>query len=109
MTDRQRANDREPGCCCFAGERLLVATFAGPHTKKRTGPEARADAQGGKSLMIGEPVLLDRHPMLSFVETQSRYRIWSVQNRSRRCSDLLRVANSSLEMPPTCSTVLTCF
>jgi hypothetical protein len=40
---------------------------------------------------------------------QSRYRIWSVQKRSRRCSDLFRVANSSFEMPPTCSTVLTCF
>ncbi len=40
---------------------------------------------------------------------QSRYRIWSVQSRSRRCSDLLRLANSSFEMPPTCSTVLTCF
>src|SRR6202051_505835 len=42
-------------------------------------------------------------------KSQSRYRIWSVQNRSRRCSDLLSVANSSFEMPPTCSTVLTCF
>src|SRR6185295_16364332 len=41
--------------------------------------------------------------------SQSRYRIWSVQNRSRRCSDLFSVANSSFEMPPTCSTVLTCF
>src|SRR5215831_6972714 len=40
---------------------------------------------------------------------QSRYRIWSVQNRSSRCSDLFSVANSSFEMPPTCSTVLTCF
>ena len=40
---------------------------------------------------------------------QSRYRIWSVQKRSRRCSDLFSVANSSFEMPPTCSTVLTCF
>ena len=42
-------------------------------------------------------------------KSQSRYRIWSVQKRSRRCSDLFSVANSSLEMPPTCSTVLTCF
>jgi hypothetical protein len=41
--------------------------------------------------------------------SQSRYRIWSVQNRSRRCSDLFSVENSSFEMPPTCSTVLTCF
>ena len=41
--------------------------------------------------------------------SQSRYRIWSVQNRSRRCSDLFSVANSSFEIPPTCSTVLTCF
>src|SRR5215813_9304107 len=39
----------------------------------------------------------------------SRYRIWSVQNRSSRCSDLLRVENSSALMPPTCSTVRTCF
>src|SRR5258708_37980079 len=42
-------------------------------------------------------------------KSQSRYRIWSVQNRSSRCSDLFRVANSSFEMPPTCSTVLTSF
>jgi hypothetical protein len=42
-------------------------------------------------------------------DRQSRYRIWSVQNRSSRCSDLFRVANSSPVMPPTCSTVRTCF
>jgi hypothetical protein len=40
---------------------------------------------------------------------QRRYRIWSVQNRSIRYNDLFRAANSSCEMPPTCSTVLTCF
>src|ERR1700755_2065408 len=42
-------------------------------------------------------------------KSQRRYRIWSVQKRSRRCSDLFRVANSSVEMPPTCFTVVTCF
>ncbi len=42
-------------------------------------------------------------------DAQRRYRIWSVQKRSRRCSDLFSVANSAFEMPPTCSTVLTCF
>ena len=38
-----------------------------------------------------------------------RYRIWSVQKRSRRCSALLSTPNSSALMPPTCSTVRTCF
>src|SRR3984893_15591106 len=41
--------------------------------------------------------------------SQSRYRIWLAQNASSRGSDLFSVANSSFEMPPTCSTVLTCF
>src|SRR5580704_10696869 len=31
----------------------------------------------------------------SFENSQSRYKIWSVQKRSSRCSDLFRVANSS--------------
>ncbi len=39
----------------------------------------------------------------------SRYKIWSVQKRSRRCSALFSTANSSAAMPPTCSTVRTCF
>src|SRR6516164_4947440 len=39
---------------------------------------------------------------------QRRYRIWSVQKRSRRCSALLSTPNSSALMPPTCSTVRTC-
>ena len=34
---------------------------------------------------------------------------WSVQNRSSRCSALLSTPNSSALMPPTCSTVRTCF
>ena len=55
--------------------------------------------------------LANRCPLRSKTlrNSQSRYRIWSVQKRSRRCSDLFSVANSSFEMPPTCSTVLTCF
>jgi hypothetical protein len=40
--------------------------------KKRTGREIRPMREGGKFLMIGEPVLLGRRPMLSFVENQSR-------------------------------------
>ena len=40
---------------------------------------------------------------------QSRYLIWSVQNRSSRVSETFRVPNSSAEMPPICSTVMTCF
>src|SRR5665213_1922575 len=73
-------------------------------------PDARADAHG--EVLAGDGRRSSGMPAWPFVaiETyQSRYRIWSVQNRSSRCSDLFRVANSSLEMPPTCSTVLTCF
>ena len=40
---------------------------------------------------------------------QSRKRIWSVQKRSRRASDWLSAVNSSVEMPPICSTVEMCF
>src|SRR5262249_53412416 len=38
----------------------------------------------------------------------NRKRIWSVQNRSRRCSDLLSAANSSQPIPPTWATEATC-
>ena len=38
----------------------------------------------------------------------SRYKIWSVQKRSRRCSDLFNVTNSPPQIPPTCSTVFMC-
>jgi len=80
-------------------------------TTKRTGPETGPMRLGKLSFLTRPPVFST--PAWPFCrggrKSQSRYRIWSVQNRSSRCSDLFRVANSSFEMPPTCSTVLTCF
>src|SRR5664279_2943159 len=87
---------------CF-GLKIRVKT-------KRTGRETRTDALGEVSLGCWLPVFFRRRlGRFGRRNSQRRYRIWSVQNRSSRCSDLFRVANSSFEMPPTCSTVLTCF
>src|SRR6185437_3645828 len=85
------------------------AIFAAPQGKTHR-PDARADAHGGSLAGDGRrSFAVPAWPFVAIDGSQSRYRIWSVQNRSSRCSDLFRVANSSLEMPPTCSTVLTCF
>jgi hypothetical protein len=112
-TEREGPRHIDPHCFAVTFKLPAVesAVAKAGRTTKRTGPENRADALGEvvffggrRSFQSAGLAVLSR-----LGKSQSRYRIWSVQNRSSRCSDLFRVANSSFEMPPTCSTVLTCF
>ena len=79
---------------------LGCGVFLGAISRGRSAPLTRKENPGrelaGASQSIPQSVRADTE-------------FWSVQKRSSRCSDLLSTENSSALMPPTCSTVRTCF
>src|SRR5882757_11444027 len=98
-----------PGDKAEPANKFQFGSSAFVHSQKRN----RTGPKNGPMRLLGSVGSFRWLPVFfeppAWPKSQNRYRIWSVQNRSSRCSDLFSVANSSFEMPPTCSTVLTCF
>src|ERR1700694_669381 len=85
-----------PGSAGAKRYRLLVhAKLSESPWENKNAPvrNNRTDAFGKVSLVFLAAAGLFKTPAWP-KKSQSRYRIWSVQNRSRPCRDLVRVANS---------------